>query len=143
MSANGALPWSPSEEGGSQDQRDQRRQRGRHWSWGGHQPFVVVVKGRYNLLLGRDWIHANGCVPSTLHQCLVQWVGDNVEVMMANEPVCIATVETSGETQDGCATCLSSKDQSDYDYINVSKNGLVPVNVKPMNVTRLNHIGDQ
>jgi hypothetical protein len=30
--------------------------------------FVVDVGGRYNLLLGRDWIHANGCVPSTLHQ---------------------------------------------------------------------------
>jgi hypothetical protein len=27
--------------------------------------FVVDVKGRYNVLLGRDWIHANGCVPST------------------------------------------------------------------------------
>jgi hypothetical protein len=33
--------------------------------------FVVDVGGRYNLLLGRDWIHANECVPSTLHQCLV------------------------------------------------------------------------
>jgi hypothetical protein len=28
--------------------------------------FVVDVKGRYNVLLGRDWIHANGCIPSTL-----------------------------------------------------------------------------
>ena len=45
--------------------------------------FVVDVKGRYNVLLGRDWIHANGCVPSTLHQFLVQWVGDQVEVIEA------------------------------------------------------------
>jgi hypothetical protein len=29
--------------------------------------FIVDAKGKYNLLLGRDWIHANGCVPSTLH----------------------------------------------------------------------------
>jgi hypothetical protein len=29
--------------------------------------FVVDVKGRYNVLLGWDWIHANSCVPSTLH----------------------------------------------------------------------------
>jgi hypothetical protein len=28
--------------------------------------FIVDVKGRYNQVLGRDWIHANGCVPSTL-----------------------------------------------------------------------------
>jgi hypothetical protein len=33
--------------------------------------FVVDVKGRYNVLLGRDWIHVNGRVPSTLHQCLM------------------------------------------------------------------------
>jgi predicted aspartyl protease len=24
--------------------------------------FVVNVKGKYNILLGKDWIHANGCV---------------------------------------------------------------------------------
>jgi hypothetical protein len=24
--------------------------------------FIVCVKGHYNLLPGRDWIHANGCV---------------------------------------------------------------------------------
>jgi hypothetical protein len=41
--------------------------------------FVVDVKGKYNLLLGHDWIHANGCVPSTLHQCVIQWVGDSGE----------------------------------------------------------------
>jgi hypothetical protein len=29
--------------------------------------FMVDVKGQYNMLLGRDWIHANECVPSTLH----------------------------------------------------------------------------
>jgi hypothetical protein len=33
--------------------------------------FVVNIKGKYNILLGQDWIHANGCVPSTLHQCIV------------------------------------------------------------------------
>lgn len=46
--------------------------------------FVVNGKGAYNLLLGRDWIHANCCVPSTLHQCVVQWVGDAVEVVPAD-----------------------------------------------------------
>jgi hypothetical protein len=29
--------------------------------------FVVDVNGCYNVLLGRDWIHANECVSSTLH----------------------------------------------------------------------------
>ena len=34
--------------------------------------FVINSKGSYSLLLGRDWIHANCCIPSTMHQCLIQ-----------------------------------------------------------------------
>jgi hypothetical protein len=30
--------------------------------------FVIEGKGAYSLLLGRDWIHANCCIPSTMHQ---------------------------------------------------------------------------
>ncbi|KAL6993987.1 hypothetical protein U1Q18_052565 [Sarracenia purpurea var. burkii] len=33
--------------------------------------FVVNSSSNYNMLLGRDWIHANGCVPSSLHQALI------------------------------------------------------------------------
>jgi hypothetical protein len=29
--------------------------------------FVVKVQGNYSVILGHDWIHANHCVPSTLH----------------------------------------------------------------------------
>jgi len=43
--------------------------------------FVINGKGPYNLLLGRDWIHANYCILSMMHQCLVQWVGDKIEVV--------------------------------------------------------------
>ncbi|KAM2657977.1 hypothetical protein EV1_013288 [Malus domestica] len=31
---------------------------------------VIDARTSYGLLLGRPWIHANGVVPSTLHQCL-------------------------------------------------------------------------
>jgi hypothetical protein len=34
--------------------------------------FVADVEGNYSLILGRDWIHAKQCVPSTLHQMLLQ-----------------------------------------------------------------------
>jgi hypothetical protein len=34
--------------------------------------FVADVDGNYSLILDRDWIHANQCVPSTLHQMLLQ-----------------------------------------------------------------------
>jgi hypothetical protein len=29
--------------------------------------FVVEVQGNYSVILGHDWIHANHCIPSTLH----------------------------------------------------------------------------
>jgi hypothetical protein len=29
--------------------------------------FVIEGKGAYSLLLGRDWIHANCCIPFTMH----------------------------------------------------------------------------
>ena len=34
--------------------------------------FVAEVQGSYNLILGRDRIYANRCVPSSLHQLLIQ-----------------------------------------------------------------------
>jgi hypothetical protein len=29
--------------------------------------FIINGKGSYNLVLGQDWIHANCCIPSTMH----------------------------------------------------------------------------
>jgi hypothetical protein len=49
--------------------------------------FVVNSKGSYTVLLGRVWIHANCCIPSTMHQCLIQWDGDEVEVVHADDSV--------------------------------------------------------
>jgi hypothetical protein len=59
--------------------------------------FVVNVVGGYNILLGRDWIHMNGCVPSTLHQCVIQWIGDQLEIVGTDDSACIAVVETQGD----------------------------------------------
>jgi hypothetical protein len=33
--------------------------------------FIVEVQSKYSIILGRDWIHPNHCVPSTLHQFLI------------------------------------------------------------------------
>jgi hypothetical protein len=54
--------------------------------------FVIEGKGAYSLLLGRDWIHANCCIPSTMHQQLVQWVDDDIEVVQADDSVSIANL---------------------------------------------------
>jgi hypothetical protein len=49
--------------------------------------FVVNSKSTYTLLHGRDWIHINYCIPSTMHQCLIQWDGDEVEVVHAEDSI--------------------------------------------------------
>jgi hypothetical protein len=52
--------------------------------------FIVEVQGNYSVILGRDWIHANRCVPSTLHQFLIQWIDDEIEVVHADASAYIA-----------------------------------------------------
>jgi hypothetical protein len=47
--------------------------------------FIINNKSTYSVLLGRNWIHANCCIPSTMHQCLIQWDGDEVEVVQADD----------------------------------------------------------
>ena len=39
--------------------------------------FVVHTKAAYNALLGREWIHSNWVIPSSLHQSLMFWNNDN------------------------------------------------------------------
>ena len=55
--------------------------------------FAIDENGSYSLLLGRDWIHANYCVPSTMHQCSIQWHGDDLELVHADDSVSIATAD--------------------------------------------------
>jgi hypothetical protein len=47
--------------------------------------FIVSSNSTYTILLRRDWIHANYCIPSTMHQCLIQWDGDKMEVVHADD----------------------------------------------------------
>ena len=64
--------------------------------------FVINGKGAYNLLLGRDWIHANCCVPSTMHQCLVQWIGGKIEVVPGDSSYIIASAESDTYERTKC-----------------------------------------
>ena len=45
---------------------------------------VIDSKTSSNLLLGQPWIHGNGVVPSTLHQCFKCCDGKQVKVVTAN-----------------------------------------------------------
>jgi hypothetical protein len=71
--------------------------------------FVIEGKGAYSLLLGRDWIYANCCIPSTMHQQLVQWVDDDVEVVQADDSVSVTNVEPAFWEYQGI-DCFSGKD---------------------------------
>ena len=65
--------------------------------------FIVTNgKGSYNLLFGRDWIHANCCIPSTMHQCLVQWVGDKIEIVPGDSSYVIASAEANTYKKTRC-----------------------------------------
>ena len=44
-------------------------------------------------LLGWNWIHANCCIPSTMHQCLIQWIDDSVEIVSADSSFSVALAE--------------------------------------------------
>ena len=55
--------------------------------------FVIDGKETYSLLLGHDWIHANYCISSIMHQYLIEWQGDNVEVVPADTSVSVATTD--------------------------------------------------
>ena len=57
--------------------------------------FVVDTSASYNALLGRDWIHPNLCIPSTLNQVLVFWNGDEVEVVPADDKPFVADVHNA------------------------------------------------
>jgi hypothetical protein len=57
--------------------------------------FIISSKSTYIVLLGRNWIHANYYIPSMMHQCLIQWDGDEVEVVHADDSIDISLAAMS------------------------------------------------
>ncbi|PUZ72313.1 hypothetical protein GQ55_2G383900 [Panicum hallii var. hallii] len=85
--------------------------------------FVVNSKSTYNVLLGRDWIHTNCCIPSMMHQCLIQWDGDEVEVVQADDSIEISHAAMSiwdAEDQEP----ISGMSLEGCDRIEATKNGV-------------------
>ena len=101
--------------------------------------FVSKVQGNFSLILGRDWIHANQYVPSTLHQFLIKWIGDEVEVVHGDISSFIATTDSNSIGANDNIKCLSGLDQSDYELISCTNDGFIPATLKPME-NRLNHL---
>jgi hypothetical protein len=55
-----------------------------------------------------------------------------VEVVQADEEVCVAMAKSQVDILGGKMECLSDKDMMGYDYISVDKDGFVPISVKPV-----------
>src|SRR6185437_11378828 len=85
--------------------------------------FIVNSKRTYTVLHGRDWIHANCCVPSTIHQCLVQWDGDEVEVVRADDSNEVSLADMDARDAEGQEP-ISGIALEDCDQIEVTKNRL-------------------
>ena len=79
--------------------------------------FVIEVQGNYSVILGCDWIHANCCIPSTLHQFLIQWINDEIEVVHADVSAYIALADATTDWQHGGTQCLSERDLTGYDFL--------------------------
>jgi hypothetical protein len=80
----------------------------------------MAMTSVYTVLLRRDWIHANYCIPSTMYQCLIQWDDDEVEVVHADDSIEISLAAMSvwdaedqepisGNSLEGCDHVESTK----------------------------------
>ncbi len=82
--------------------------------------FVVDVASHYNLLLGRDWIHANKCNPSTLHEKLFQWVGDRVVEIATERRPQLVNVSMESVSHINWA----KKDSDQISFVRITEDGV-------------------
>jgi hypothetical protein len=102
--------------------------------------FVVEVQGNYSVIIGRGWIHANHCIPFALHQFLIKWIDNEIEVVHADASAYIALADALADWQHGSTQCLSRKDLTGYDFLSISKEGFMPVSIKPASKARLDSV---
>jgi hypothetical protein len=85
--------------------------------------FIVNSKSMYKVLLGRDWIHTNCCIPSTMHQYLLQWDGDEVEVVHEDDTSEVSLADMNAWDAEGQEP-ISGIVLEHCDRIEVTKHGL-------------------
>jgi hypothetical protein len=78
-------------------------------------------------------------LPRVLFPCENQGVRE-VELVQADEDMCIAAAESQVDIQGGNMKCLTGTDLTGYDYVSIDKDGFVPISVKQaIGATRLAH----
>jgi hypothetical protein len=66
-------------------------------------------------------------VLSTLHQFLIQWVGDEVEIVHGDASACVAVTDSSTMDNHDNLKCLTDLDLSNLKRIDSTKDGFVTV----------------
>ena len=91
--------------------------------------FISEMQGNFSLILGRDWIQ---CMPSSLHQFLIQWIGDEIEEVHGDASSFIATADSEFVGAHDNIKCLLGLDLTDYELIICTNEGFVSAVLKPM-----------
>ena len=61
-----------------------------------------------------------------MHQCLMQWDGDEVEVVQADDSCDVTMADPPSWWGEG-TKCLTGRKEQDWCFVNQSKNGVMPV----------------
>ena len=75
-----------------------------------------------------------------MHQFLIQWVDDEIEVVHADTSAFVALADASVDWQHGNVQCLFVQDLPEYDFLSVTRDGFVPVSVQPISSSRLSNV---
>ena len=74
-------------------------------------------------------------MPSTLHQYLIQWLVDEVEIVHGDTSACVAVADSPTMSDHENLKCLSGLDLSECEIIGCTKDGFAAAVMRP--------IGDQ
>jgi hypothetical protein len=66
-----------------------------------------------------------------LHQFLIQWISDEIEVVHSNTSSFIAMADSNSISVHDNIKCLLGLDLSDYELISCTTDGFVPAVLKP------------
>ena len=72
-----------------------------------------------------------------MHQFLLQWVDDEVEVIHADNSACVALADASVDRNHPDVTCLTGCDLLEFDFLSATRNGFIPISLKPIDGNRL------
>ncbi|CAJ2630140.1 unnamed protein product [Trifolium pratense] len=95
---------------------------------------VIAAKPNYNLLLGREWIHGVGAIPSTMHQRLIIWREDGlVENVEADQSAYVSetgtvTLQNFDKNLASIAPCAENRIKMALEAIKVQENMAVEAN---------------